>query len=184
MGYSMSQISEAAELAYPDKPDANGYAKKYYKRRAFYFGPHNSPESFLLFGEWKRRLIASGEPPEVKQVRKELAHQALPTPHRPPQPAGREKPLQYALSVSVAAAALLLWAAIHRLSSPPATAPTVDGITLSNEEIDFIRGIRIHRNQKEITGGPKAAEIINLANKLLHEGPENARKYIDEAAGQ
>ena len=178
MGYSMSQISEAAELAYPDKPDANGYAKKYYKRRAFYFGPHNSPESFLLFGEWKRRLIASGEPPEVKQVRKELAHQALPTPHRPPQPAGREKPLQYALSVSVAAAALLLWAAIHRLSRPPATAPTVDGITLSNEEIDFIRGIRRQEFEFAAEQQNNGNETANLLHELLKEGPQNAEKYL------
>ena len=74
----MSTTVEPAELSYPDKPDANGYAKKYFKRRAFYFGAYNTPESFQLFGEWKRQLIESGQAPEVKAVRKDLAHQLAP----------------------------------------------------------------------------------------------------------
>ena len=31
----MSQVSDAVDLSYPEKPDANGYAKRYFKRRAF-----------------------------------------------------------------------------------------------------------------------------------------------------
>ena len=77
----MSNSSEPKDLTYPEKPDSNGYAKKYFKRRAYYFGAHNSPESFMLFGEWKRRLVETGSAPEVKKLRKELAQQAIPSPH-------------------------------------------------------------------------------------------------------
>ena len=177
----MSQISDPSDLSYPDKPDANGYAKKYFKRRAFYFGPHNSPESFLLFGEWKRQLVENGKPPEVKQVRKEMAHQGLSGPHHPLQAAEGKKMAQYAVFASVAIALLLATALLDRYFLSSSNGPTVDGVTLTNEEIDFIRGIRKHRKQQNTDVGVKASEIASLTEKLLQEGPENAAKYIDEA---
>ncbi|MDB4338904.1 hypothetical protein OAA19_02215 [Rubripirellula sp.] len=138
----MSGAVEAADLGYPEKPDAHGYAKKYYKRRAFYFGTHNSAESFVLFGEWKRRLVESGVPTEVKELRKEMAHADLPQLHLPAQDVSAPRPMAYAKIASVAAAVFFAWVACDRYFFSSAPGPTVDGITLSNEEIDFIRGIR------------------------------------------
>ena len=179
----MSQVSDPSDLSYPDKPDANGYAKKYFKRRAFYFGAHNSPESFLLFGEWKRRLVESGKPPEVKQVRKELAHQGISAPHRPRQTIDGQRQVQYAVYASVAAALLLAWAMMDRYFFSSSNGPTVDGITLTNEEIDFIRGIRQHRNHQSTNVTTKASEIASLADKLLKEGYEDAASYMEDASG-
>jgi hypothetical protein len=176
----MSQVSDPSELTYPDKPDANGYAKKYFKRRAFYFGAHNSPESFLLFGEWKRRLVENGEPAEVKQIRKELAHQGLPGPHGPLSAREGQQPIQYAMYASVAASVLFAWALLDRYFFSSTTGPTVDGITLTNEEIDFVRGIRKHKGLQDNAVGTRASEIASLADKLLEEGPESAAKYLDE----
>lgn len=175
----MSQATDPAELSYPERPDANGYAKKYFKRRAFYFGTHNSPESFLLFGEWKRRLVETGEAPEVKQVRKEMGHGGLPAPHTALSPNEQPKSVQYAIYASVAASIFLAWGLLDRyfLSSP--AVPTVDGVTLTNEEIDFIRGIRRHRDQQNDTPSGNAAEIASLADQLLKEGPENAARHME-----
>ncbi len=133
------------ELTYPDKPDANGYAKKYFKRRAFYFGAHNSPESFVLFGEWKRRLIETGAATEVKTIRKELAQQSIAGPHMHLGGPAERKPLQLAVITTVAS--VILFGAVLASAKILSTTmgPTVDGITLTNEEIDFVRGIRLHQ---------------------------------------
>ena len=174
----MSQVSDPSDLSYPDKPDANGYAKKYFKRRAFYFGAHNSPESFLLFGEWKRRLVESGKPPEVKQVRKELAHQGISAPHRPRQTIDGQRQVQYAVYASVAAALLLAWAMMDRYFFSSSNGPTVDGITLTNEEIDFIRGIRQTKNDATAVGQNEGETTSELLLQMLKEGPEDAKKYL------
>ena len=174
----MSQISDPSDLSYPDKPDANGYAKKYFKRRAFYFGPHNSPESFLLFGEWKRQLVENGKPPEVKQVRKEMAHQGLSGPHHPLQAAEGKKMAQYAVFASVAIALLLATALLDRYFLSSSNGPTVDGVTLTNEEIDFIRGIRKHRTDAAAAGHDLGERTSELLLDILEEGPEDAKKYL------
>jgi len=174
----MSQVSDPSELTYPDKPDANGYAKKYFKRRAFYFGAHNSPESFLLFGEWKRRLVENGEPAEVKQIRKELAHQGLPGPHGPLSAREGQQPIQYAMYASVAASVLFAWALLDRYFFSSTTGPTVDGITLTNEEIDFVRGIRRHKVDIKSAQQGQGEKNSALLMQLLQEGPDDGKKYL------
>ena len=178
----MSQVSDAVDLSYPEKPDANGYAKRYFKRRAFYFGAHNTPESFLLFGEWKRQLIETGKAPEVKQIRKDMAHPISSSPHASLMPTAERRPIQYAAIASLAATVLFGWAIFERYFSSSIQAPTVDGITLTNEEIDFIRGIRSHRAQQNKAVGAQASDIIKLSEQLLEEGPDDAQKYIEKAA--
>ena len=178
----MSQATDPAELSYPERPDANGYAKKYFKRRAFYFGTHNSPESFLLFGEWKRRLVETGEAPEVKQVRKEMGHGGLPAPHTALSPNEQPKSVQYAIYASVAASIFLAWGLLDRyfLSSP--AVPTVDGVTLTNEEIDFIRGIRRHKSDSATAEYNQGEENAQMLMRILEEGPENAKKFLQESS--
>ncbi len=174
----MSNSTEPLELAYPDKPDANGYAKKYYKRRAFYFGAHNSPESFVLFGEWKRRLVESGVAAEVKTIRKELAQQAMPSPHMHLGGPVERKPLQLAM-VTMFASVLLFGAVLASskiLSS--AMGPTVDGITLTNEEIDYIRGVRLHHQDLVVDHASQGERIAELTMRLMEEGPDSAKRYL------
>jgi hypothetical protein len=176
----MSNSSEVLDLSYPDKPDANGYAKKYYKRRAFYFGAHNSPESFVLFGEWKRRLVESGVVSEVKTIRKELTQHAIPSPHFDLGDPRERRPWRSSL-VLVGSAIMLIGAVLAGakiLSS--SVGPTVDGITLTNEEIDFIRGIRLHENRMLDIGQQRPARLAELTARLMDEGPENAKYHLSE----
>ena len=72
-----------------------------------YFGAHNTPESFLLFGEWKRQLIETGKAPEVKQIRKDMAHPISSSPHASLMPTAERRPIQYAAIASLAAAVFI-----------------------------------------------------------------------------
>jgi len=174
----MSNSSEPLDLGYPDKPDANGYAKKYFKRRAFYFGAHNSPESFVLFGEWKRRLVETGVATEVKTIRKELARQAVPSPHMHLGGPIERKPMQLTM-ISIVASFILFGAVLASAKILSSTmGPTVDGITLTNEEIDFIRGVRLH--QKDLARNRKTdgEMVADLTMRLMEEGPIHAKDHL------
>jgi hypothetical protein len=174
----MSNSSEILDLSYPEKPDSNGYAKKYYKRRAFYFGAHNSPESFVLFGEWKRRLVESGVVAEVKSIRKEMSQHALASPHFELGDTLARKPWQ--LTIVTAASAMMILGAVLAgakiLSS--SVGPTVDGITLTNEEIDFIRGIRMHQRDFVEDHATLGERVADLTMRLMEEGPDRAKSYL------
>ena len=176
----MSTAIEPSDLLYPSKPDANGYAKKYFKRRAFYFGAFNSPESYVLFGEWKRRLIESGVATEVKVIRKDLAEQATTGPHAPLGGPVERKPLQFAM-VTLAISAMLLGAVIASAKIISSSVrPTVDGIALTSEEMDFVRGHRMHKNftqEDVVMGGQIVAE---LTERLMEEGAEGGEKYLSD----
>ena len=176
----MSTTFDPLELAYPDKPDANGYAKKYFKRRAFYFGAHNSPESFVLFGEWKRRLVETGVAADVKTIRKELAQQTVGPHHLHLGGPLERKPLQLAMITTVASVILFgaVLASAKILSST--MGPTVDGVTLTNEEIDFVRGIRRHQMELAEIGEDRSARIAELTARLMEEGPNNAQYHLSQ----
>lgn len=60
------------DLSYPINPDARGYAAKRFAGHNYYFGRHNTPESWVLFGEWRRQLIEGDEVPDTKKVKSQL----------------------------------------------------------------------------------------------------------------
>ena len=161
-------MSETADLCYPPKADANGTAKKYYRRRAYYFGRHSSPESFILFGEWKRRLVETGEPPEVKEVRLDLKH----TMER------QEKVRQYrvylwpaATVLSSVVIAMTITAAIVIFSSQ--TVPEVDGKPLTVEETLFVRGLRQHGANTQKESREQPGQVADLYTRILEMGPND-----------
>ena len=176
----MSTAVEPEELSYPDKADANGYAKKYYKRRAFYFGVYNSPESFQLFGEWKRQLLESGNAPEVKAVRKDIAHKSGPNPPKANDHLERRTTYLWPF-VSIISALLVSGTILGSAKLLSTTiGPTVDGKTLSDEEMEVVRGIRSHKEIKYRTAQLSAYQPESLAErmrKLKEEGPGNADRH-------
>ena len=64
---------DAAELSYPAKPDTRGHARKSWQGYSYSFGKHNTAESFVLFGEWRKHLIETGEALKTADVREKLA---------------------------------------------------------------------------------------------------------------
>ncbi len=159
-------MSEAADLCYPPKPDANGTAKKYYRRRAYYFGRHNSPESLILFGEWKRRLIETGEPPEVKTVRIDLEH-SMEKNERV------RKVRLYLWPTATVASSIALAVAITVCVVIFSTRdlPRVDGRPLTAEEMLFVRGLRQHYANVDDTTRTQPERIADLYARLKDKGP-------------
>lgn len=160
---------DVADLTYPEKPDNDGRARRYYKRRAYYFGQHNSPESFLLFGEWKRRLMESGEAPEVKEIRRDLAHSAKPG-------TGSLKRSRYRRGILVTLVLCVTILGISQIVSSFAT-PSVDGKPLTLDEQDLVRGVRKHKDRIEALtlGESRPSRIVRQLTQLMEEGPGNAR---------
>ncbi len=161
-------MSETVDLSYPAKADANGTAKKYYRRRAYYFGRHSSPESFMLFGEWKRRLIETGEPPEVKTVRVDLKHSME----------RQERFRQYRVYLWPAATVLssiVLAIAITAATSifSTQTVPEVDGTPLSVEETLFVRGLRQHGGMNAEFTVEQPKRIAENYEKIMQLGPND-----------
>lgn len=159
---------DVADLTYPEKPDNDGRARRYYKRRAYYFGQHNSPESFLLFGEWKRRLMESGEAPEVKEIRRDLAHSAKPG-------TGSLKRSLYRRGILLTLVLCVTILGISQIVSSFAT-PSVDGRPLTLDEQDLVRGVRRHKDilEAKAKDSPRSDRIARRLTQLKEEGPGNA----------
>ncbi|MEM8669870.1 MAG: hypothetical protein AAGG48_20255 [Planctomycetota bacterium] len=163
-------MSDAADLCYPPKADANGTAKKYYRRRAYYFGRHNTPESLILFGEWKRRLIETGEPPEVKTVRVDLEHSLE----------AREKGRKYRAFIWPAVTALSSCLLATTITASVMIFSTnnvakVDGKVLTGEEVLYLRGYRNYNGlvQAVTRGSHDEERIAEIYKGLLESGPGN-----------
>lgn len=167
----MSNAIDPADLSYPDKPDNNGYAKKYYRRKAFYFGAHNTPESLLLFGEWKRQLCETGAAPEVKQVRKDLAHLRSIA----PEPVPNRHAIVMFITVAACAGLLGLGFFTTQLAKILSTRkpPVVDGVVLSSEEVDVIRGLRQAETRMAKIKTDRAQRIAKKIAELKEQGPRN-----------
>ena len=61
-----------------------------------------------------RQLIETGKAPEVKQIRKDMAHPISSSPHASLMPTAERRPIQYAAIASLAAAVLFSWAHFER----------------------------------------------------------------------
>lgn len=125
---------KAAQISYPAKDDGKGSARVNWRRRAFYFGKHDTLESYQLFGEWRRRLIETGEPTDVRTIRAELTNCE-------PDSSYQRNPHHFrilAMSVCLAAFTAILITKVASVGLPP----QVDGRSLSEDETNIIRGIR------------------------------------------
>ena len=75
---------------------------------------------------------------------------------------------------------MLFRSLFERYFSSSIPAPTVDGITLTNEEIDFIRGIRSHENNLAKANHDQGESNAELLMQILEEGPENAKTLLQD----
>ena len=154
------------DLSYPTKADNKGYARKTYAQRLYYFGPHNTADSFVLFGEWRRRLIETGEAPDVKELKAELRTSRLE--EDPPELGWR----RFALAV---AASVLLFAFGSLTTLMISYALADDSTTsLTDEEKEFIRG---HRQQGAVLteAATGRSERIAAALAAVRKGHYNGK---------
>ncbi len=162
---------KAAALTYPNEPDANGRAKRYWQRRAYYFGEHNSARSFILFGEWKQELIDTGEAPEMKRlrIRIDARHSTDTVSHLHKSKRRWQKLFACAVVTVFGIASILFYS-----SRLPAV---VDGKELTTDEVVLVRGMRMHRaraDKREADPG-RASRIADKLLALKEERPTNER---------
>jgi len=168
-------MSEVTELCYPEAPDPNGSAKKYYKRRAYYFGRHNTPESLFLFAEWKRRLIETGTPPEVRTIRADLEHERRLKNHLESGSPNKSHFETYRWPAALVIAAVVVGALGLAFKGDAQfgsnSHPAVDGVALTEDEVQFIRGMRIHTANKKSKSSPvQAMEAAAIYHDLVESG--------------
>ncbi len=168
---SLDEVRQDAELiAYPAKPDNKGSARVVWRRRSYYFGKFNSPESFSLFGEWKRRLVETGDAPEVKIVRHDLAHLPESSPSRPYRFLGW--PVANLIAATVLGACVVGGAMIFSTK----TTPMVDGVALTDEEIVRIRGMRSHQKRVATFNKEREDRVAELLARIREKGPSDGKR--------
>ncbi len=64
-----NRTDKVHEIQYPTSADARGSTRVNHLRRPYYLGPFESPQSYVMFGLWKHRLIETGQAPETKDLR-------------------------------------------------------------------------------------------------------------------
>ena len=166
-----------ADLSYPVKPDPKGYARAYYERRAYYFGPHNTPESFVLFCEWRKRLIETGEPPAVKDVKAELKESGM----------GEDAPRtsRFAIHTGITIVLCLLTGlSVNLLSSPAGFAVDEEFGVITEDDRAILRGHRQHLKRKaefsaKNPAGSRADRIAAFRAAIL-EGTTNGTEAGSE----
>lgn len=125
-------------VRYPASADARGSTRVNYLRRPYYLGPHDSPQSYIMFGLWKHRLLQSGKPPKSRDLRP-LVDELLAKEENAPK---RRVIPGYALSAGLAIVSLLIGIGLSPMIFSIKNVPVVDGMKLSEEEIAFVRGYR------------------------------------------
>ncbi len=164
--------------SYPTSPDTRGSTRVRTTKKHYYFGPHDTPESYVLFGLWKHRLEIDGKAPEAKTLRplvKELLESSP----------GAEK--RYARNMMMKAgglAACLAFVVIATVLSTNAfwkfsTAETtaVDGIELSEREVVLVQSLRRAESKQiaRIQSVEHVEKMAALFANLKKEGPTHAR---------
>lgn len=138
-----TRTDPAHDISYPNLPDARGSARVYHNRTPYYMGPHDSPLSHLVFGLWKHNLSKTGVAPSTKEIRSQveslLKGEAIgQKPSRP----------KWLMAFFLSLVCVLGGWAGSKFSST-LDSPLVDGIPLSANETEFIRGRRVEAEQFE-----------------------------------
>ncbi len=170
MSSSLTRSDESHDVSYPTTPDGRGSTRLNYRRRPYYFGPHESPTSYLMFGLWKHYLLETGEAPESNTIRPLvedlLKVKPLPTPR------GKRKVCAVVLlaTCGLVGLACVVTAKIVSRELPP----SVDDLALSEGEINIVRGLRQQSLAKRQAVGFQEGRMISVIEELIEvEGPGN-----------
>jgi hypothetical protein len=176
---TQSRTDKSHDITYPATADARGSTRINHQRRPYYLGPFESPQSYIMFGLWKHRLMETGEPPETKDLRP-LVDRLLGE-----EPATSETfstAIRKLTSLNFLAACACLSVAIMTtanifLSLAPAK---VDGDVLTAEETEFIRGRRSYDSEiARLQSGTVPVEA-KLTARLLEMGAQDAENLRTE----
>lgn len=183
------QLRDRVEaLSYPITADDLGTASINWQGVPFFFGRHNSPESYVEFCEWRRVLAETGEAPLVKDVRIDLSHRAhsdvrfRPTVKSPDEIyAGTSAPTRWKPSLRWAVGAMLAAVAtagvwkinLNGQIDSTGTTGFVDGTPLTDTEAEVVRGVREFRAKRDQE--LNARRVAELSSQFLDMDPLDAK---------
>jgi hypothetical protein len=170
-----SRTDRAHELQYPSTADARGSTRVNHLRRPYYFGPHDTPQSYVMFGLWKHLLLTEGEAAETKDLRP-LVDEFLGKKPSPAEPESKARFIPSMVLSSVLLCSALLCAVAIFSSN---RAPTVDDKVLTATEMDFIRGMRQENaNLQHDLDLIQANDLVALTNKLVSAGAKHGPQKL------
>lgn len=151
----------ATELSYPPNPDSRGMARKSWQGQSYSFGKHNTPESWVLFGEWRRHLIETSETLKTAEVRERLVNSKVIVDDPAPV---QMTPRSLWPTVAICAAVTILLCsitgtAVRMMSTPPTSVADEEFASLTDEEKNIIRGQRrLTARRANLGSGPDQAD--------------------------
>lgn len=176
MSFQQARSDRGYQIHYPNAPDARGSTRVHYLRRPYYLGPHESPQSHVMFGLWKHHLIKNGKPPRSKDLRPIvdalLADES--TAYETPR-------LRRCLPVAASTLGGLFLgfvfaAAIFSTDMPP----KVDGRVLTEDELAFVRGLRDYEEAMQNHPLTNAGRVAGLTRKLMEGENEQGLLHTSE----
>lgn len=162
-----TRLDRSHSVSYPSSPDKRGSARVNLMRRNYYLGPHESPLSYVMFGIWKNQIQLTGSAPSTAEIRP-LAEQLLSDGANAVKRARRVRLLAGATGL-LACAALIVGLNFRSTLGPPA----VDGLVLTQDEMEFVRGIRRSDEAYAKASVGKVARVVSIAKSLMEEGGSN-----------
>ncbi|MEZ6137898.1 MAG: hypothetical protein R3C53_23670 [Pirellulaceae bacterium] len=166
MANGSTRADRPHEVQYPTAADARGSSRINIGRRQYYLGPYDSPQSYVMFGLWKQRLLTSGEVPDTKDLRPLV--DAFLSAEAPPPPTPRGHKSIPSLLIGAICLSLAIVTAAFIFSTSPT--PSVDDQVLTANEIEFVRGIRKVQVVKAKASGEAGAKTARFLEQILGEG--------------
>lgn len=152
-------------LAYPTSPGPRGEARVYIKPRARYLARYGSAKSYVIFGLVKQWWEDTGEVPNISAAR-ELAESLLDETPVIDNASWGKRILPWA-GIVLGLVCLPLGMAIGSTAFPVDSAPHVDGIVLSADEADIIRGSRRTLGRIDAIEKSNSDEVVRKTAELL-----------------
>ena len=172
-----TRTDSAHDIIYPALPDARGTARVYHNRTPYYMGPHESPASHMVFGLWKHKLVKTGVAPSTKELRLQVDSLLKGE-------VNVKRPMRsvWPMAFFFASACLFCGWLGSRISSTQ-DSPRVDGISLSANETEFIRGRRMteHRFEAEQVLLPLSQDVELTA--ALNQGRVDRDAILERIRG-
>ncbi len=171
------RTDQSHDISYPKSPDARGTARVYHLRAPYYMGPHESPISHIVFGLWKHRLIETGKAPSTREVRAQAETILTGEIHRK-----RPRYPIWLMGLFFASACVVSGLVGGKISSTTRP-PIVDGIPLSANESEFIRGLRVRLDRMaENESRTTAVNDSDLASAII-EGRVDRNAMLERIRG-
>ena len=170
------------DLAYPPRADSRGLARKSWKSDSYNFGKHNTPESWLLFCEWRKHLIQTGEAIRTADVRAKLEETGVIVSDNLPAPMDNRRPSLLVYAAATIALCIVTGITVKLLSS--ASAPTADefSASLTDEEKETILNLRKY-DAAVVAKTNNRAALIAARLATIREGKQHDTDVTNEGNG-